>query len=413
MKIIKLESQNVKKLKAISITPESNMVVIGGNNEQGKTSTLDSIMFALAGKKSYDKAPVRKGTKSAKISLDLGEVGLPEILITRTITESGGGQISITNAEGQQFASPQSMLDKLTGKLTFDPFAFAQMEEKKQLETLKQLVGLDFTALDIQRQQIYSARTVVNAEVKSLKARVDSIPVQNAPDEEVSVSDLTNKLGAAQTVNDNNEALRNQIKDITAAVVRTVAVIDQLEAQLKAERRDLEQNQSLLDSMTSLELIDEPTAPILQQIQDADATNQKVRLKKQRKEMEKEHSAKLIESEELTRQIDEIDQQKSDTLSAAKFPVEGLSFDETGVSFNGIPFPQCSGAQRLRISVAMGMALNPDLRVLLLRDGSLLDSENLKLITEMADTENFQIWMERVGDGKECTVVLEEGEVRG
>ncbi len=43
MKIIKLQSENIKKLKAIEIKPDSNLIQITGANAQGKTSVLDSI----------------------------------------------------------------------------------------------------------------------------------------------------------------------------------------------------------------------------------------------------------------------------------------------------------------------------------------------------------------------------------
>jgi len=98
-------------------------------------------------------------------------------------------------------------------------------------------------------------------------------------------------------------------------------------------------------------------------------------------------------------------------LAAAKFPVEGLSFDEAGVLFNGIPFPQASAAEKLRVSVAMGIAMNPEFKVMLIRDGSLLDETNLATVAKMAAKSGAQVWIERVGKGKECQVIIEDGYV--
>lgn len=50
MKINKLEIENVKRIRAVKIEPTQNgLTVIGGNNNQGKTSVLDSIAWALGG----------------------------------------------------------------------------------------------------------------------------------------------------------------------------------------------------------------------------------------------------------------------------------------------------------------------------------------------------------------------------
>ena len=52
VKINKLEIENVKRIKAVKLEPTANgLTVIGGRNNQGKTSVLDSIAWALAGRK--------------------------------------------------------------------------------------------------------------------------------------------------------------------------------------------------------------------------------------------------------------------------------------------------------------------------------------------------------------------------
>jgi hypothetical protein len=106
-----------------------------------------------------------------------------------------------------------------------------------------------------------------------------------------------------------------------------------------------------------------------------------------------------------------VDAGKTEKLAAAKFPVDGLSFDETGVTFGGLPFEQASSAEQLRISVAIGIALNPKLKVLLIRDGSLLDADSLKLVAEMAADSDAQVWVERVDDTRKVGVVIEDGSV--
>jgi len=169
MKITRLTAENIKRIKAVEITPDGNLVVIGGRNAQGKTSVLDSITYALAGASSHPDKPIRNGEDKAKIVCELDD-----LIVTRTFTPKGGS-LMVSNKEGAKYASPQAMLDELTGKLTFDPLAFARMQPREQLETLKSLVGLDFAEMDAKRHQLYEERTLVNREGKKLANQIEGI----------------------------------------------------------------------------------------------------------------------------------------------------------------------------------------------------------------------------------------------
>ena len=74
MRIIRLAAENVKRLVAVEITPKGNVIEITGKNGAGKTSVLDSIWWALAGNRTHQAVPVRRGETEAVISLDLGDI---------------------------------------------------------------------------------------------------------------------------------------------------------------------------------------------------------------------------------------------------------------------------------------------------------------------------------------------------
>lgn len=115
----------------------------------------------------------------------------------------------------------------------------------------------------------------------------------------------------------------------------------------------------------------------------------------------------------MTKNLSDIDKAKQDKLANAKLPIEDLSFDESGVYYKGIPFKQASSAEALRVSVAMGIAMNPELKILLIRDGSLLDNDNLKAISEMAFDSGHQIWLEKVSENdEECSIIISDGSVK-
>ena len=417
MNIISLESNNIKRLKAVQITPDGNMVVIGGKNGQGKTSVLDSIVYALAGASSHCAQPVRQGEDKGKIVCKL-ENGLT---VTRTFTATGGTALTVTNGDGAKFPSPQGILDALVGKLSFDPLEFTRMDPKRQLETLKSMVGLDFTEQDRKRKTLYDERTQVNREAKSVRARVETMPHHpDAPAEEVSVSDLLEELKRRQEANTVITESKKAVEEFKARMSKgeeAIADLDKKIAELQAQR------EKAVAFMLTLEgkikeawafvstAVEANEAEVAAQIDDIAAINKKVAANVQRKEIEAEAVALESRSADLTGQIDQIDKAKAEALAATSFPVPGLSFDEAGVVFNGVPFSQSSDAEKIRVSVSMGLAMNPQLKVVLIRDGSLLDEDSLAMIASMASENNAQVWIERVGKGDECSVIIDDGEV--
>jgi hypothetical protein len=188
--------------------------------------------------------------------------------------------------------------------------------------------------------------------------------------------------------------------------------VDRLESELKTARKEMESWESKAAANAKAKLTDPDVAAINKRISEAESINRNVRAKKDRASREAAVLKHRKKSESLTSRLDTIDAEKSKALADAKMPIKGLSFTDQGITFDDIPFSQASSAQQLRISVAMGAALNPKLRVMLIRDGSLLDSESLALLAEMAETHDLQIWLERVSDGESVGVVIEDGAVR-
>lgn len=414
-KIVKLETTNVKRIKAALVQPDGSTVIVGGKNAQGKTSLLDSIAMALGGGKEIPDRPVRDGEKRAEIGIELDD----GVKIVRTFNaKTGKTGLTITSPDGAKFPSPQKMLDDLVGKVSFDPLSFIRMDAKKQAVTLRELVGLDFSEIDGKRLAAFDKRTDVNREAKALQARIESIPEPDAdvPDEEVSVSELTKELEAARDSMNRVDNARNamiqagnRVKNATADVERLRAELAEAEAELGMAKKE----HGIVAAefgKAEREVIDPANIRIA--LERAQGTNEKVRAKLHRAKLESELKEIERTAEELTDRIAECDEQKLAKLEEAQFPIEGLSFDEDGVSFKEVPLDQCSGAEQLRISVAVGMAMNPKLRVLLVRDGSLLDSDSLKAIADMATKNDAQVWIEKVADSKDgCTVFIEDGSI--
>jgi len=409
MKIINLFVQNVKKIRVADITPTSAMVEVTGKNGSGKSSILDSILYALAGTRSIASDPVRHGARKATIRLDLGD-----LIVTRKMHATGGGSLTVEAKDGTQLKSPQGVLDKLFGDLTFDPLAFATAEPKKQLEMLRALVHVDadLDALDAANATDFAERSRVNAETKAHAARLAAMPTPPAdlPAEPVDVDALLGQMENASAFNsdvDSRYTLRAAAEDR----------VDELTAEAKALR---EQADALDAEATALvaKLAAESAIParlevadLRRQVQEAQATNKMIEQKAARDQSVKALRSLEATAERLTEAMEARKEQKATAIAAAVMPVPGLGFGDGMVMFNGVPFDQASSAEQLRVSVAMAMAANPELRILRIKDGSLLDEDNLALITAMAETEDYQVWLESVSSSGHIGIEMVDGAV--
>ena len=268
MKIIKLQAENVKKLRCVEIVPTGAIVQITGPNGSGKSSVLDAIFYALAGQRAIDSKPVRDGTETATITLDLGE-----FTVVRTFKAEGGRttKLEVLTPEGAKFPSPQKVLDALLGSLTFDPLAFARSAPKEQLDQLKGLVPLDINLdeLDAENRRDFAARTDINRIAKDLEAQLRGFGDVETVDPPITVSALLAELDAAVEMNRQTDTEARRRSDhhqlITSAEKRQARLMDELaEAEatilsLKAERAAWPEEAKPVDISALRERIDAAT----------------------------------------------------------------------------------------------------------------------------------------------------------
>lgn len=404
LKIVDLKVQNIKRVRAVHITPNGeSTVILGGQNGAGKSSVLDAIAMALGGARAIPADPVRHGAKQGSIVANLGD-----LVVERVIAKDGQTTLTVRDADGNRQRSPQRLLDELCSRIAFDPLEFLDMDPSKQNETLRQLLGLDFSALDAERERCYSKRTEVSRDAKAARASSESIVVPpSTPEKPVVVTELLAELRAANELAEKVRTharavteLRTGVGDLERELARIEALLMQRRMQLKALERE---------SPTPAP----DTDAIAKQIAEAEATNRKVHMRGQRDALEQKANTLDGEVAKLTARIAEIDADKARQIAACKFPVPGLALGEDGPTLDGVPLEQASQAQKLRVSVALGLAMNPRLKVLLVRDASLLDENSLALVAQMADAADAQVWLERVGDGDPTAVVIADGQVSG
>lgn len=412
-RIVELRVENVKRIKAVQINPVDGepMIEITGRNGQGKTSILDAISYALGGKNLQPSKPIREGADSAMVIVDLGDV-----IVERKWKADGSTVVNLRNKEGAKFSSPQQILDRLVGELTFDPLAFSRMAAKDQVQTIKQVAGLDFNELESLRAGAFTDRTDVGRELKAAQAQLDGMPSvpDDTPDAEVSFAELSADLSKAVETNQGNERVRAESKRLELEKQGAVERVQKLREELEAAEMALEVAIAKVEAQyAAIDLLrDQDVESLQKRLASAEETNRQVRAKVARGNQEAKVKGLQDRRLELTAMIEKYDQQKQEMLEKANLPVPGLSFGEDGVIYNGLPFEQACSSEQLRVSVAIGLALNPRLKVMLVRDGSLLDSAGRAMLAEMAAAAGAQVWMERATDGEAIGVVIEDGEIK-
>lgn len=415
LRVVGVIAENVKRLRMVRITPnpDAGTVVIGGKNAQGKSSLLDAIEMALGGGKSIPAEPVRHGARKARVVVDLGD-----IVVERTFSAKGTA-LEVRGKDGLPKASPQKLLDSLCSKVSFDPLEFARAEPKKQDETLKRVLGLDFSDIEAARAKLYEQRTAANREMKRLEALIESMPEhRDAPKEPIDVKETAALLKAAHDANRMRAGAAQRIATARQDLADQDEEIAALEQRIAQAQKDLAAQQSVHEAMAAAILESERDLPPEQatteleaKLESAETVNAKVRANAEKKKLDTALFEQEKAVDELTQTIASLDEEKASRLAAAKFPIEGLGFDDAGPTLNSVPLAQASQAEALRLSVAIGAALNPRVKIALVREGSRLDDDGMALLEQLAKETGLQVWVERVGTGDAGAVIIEDGTV--
>lgn len=428
--IINLTAENFKKLVAVRIEPDgSPLVVVGGKNGAGKTSVLDAIEAALGGGKRVPADPIRHGASKAQIVVET-----EELIVTRTFTAKGSKLKVKPKTKGTVLPeSQQKTLDGLVGTLSFDPLEFGRMAPDRQSQVLRDVAGIDLDALDKSRNKYEVERRDIGRDKRRAEGALESIPLPRADDADtLSVSEIVTEINAREQRNDDRNskrALLDSLRSTASGIItETKTVKDkiiELESALVTAREtaaDLGDGLNKVRSRGAGLAIEVETLPpneditgLKAQLADAEGAAKRAMDADRRADLRAEVDGLARDYDALTAKMAEVDQVRADAIAKARYPIEGLEARDDGVYLDGVPWSQASGAEALRASVAIGLALNPKLKVLLVRDASLLDEDSVALIHGMALDAGAQLWLEMVrGDdaGNDGTaVIIEDGEV--
>lgn len=418
VKINTLELENVKKIRAVQLTPSKNgLTLIGGRNRQGKTSVLDAIAWALGGDRFKPSEPHREGSMvepHLKITLDNGIV----------VERSGkNGALKVLDPSGNR--AGQQLLNSFVETFALDLPRFMGGSPKEKADTLLKIIGVGDKLYELEREEkrLYDERRFTGQIADQKRKYADELPeFPDAPTEPVSASELIARQQEILVRNGENQRKRNELNKITMkkhSLCDSLNALDERIAEMQEKREEMlaEYNKTVADEETALNvaagLVDEPTAEIEADINRIDEINRKVRSNADKARARAEADELSSDYNALTEHIEAVRRERTALLEGADLPLPGLSVEGGDLLYNGHKWDGMSGAEQLIVSTSIVRRLNPECGFVLLDKLEQLDLDTLKKFGEWLEKEGLQAIATRVSTGDECSIIIEEGGVVG
>lgn len=407
VKINSLELENVKRVKAVKIEPSANgLTIIGGKNNQGKTSVLDSIAYALGG---ADFKPTNTKRKDSMVD--------PYMKVTLSngiIAERKGknSSLKVTDPSGKK--AGQALLDSFISTFALDLPKFMNSNDREKAKVLLQIIGIGdkLDEFDREEDKLSNERLAIGRIAREKTGHAEQmVQWDGVPEEPVSASELIKQQQEILARNGENQRKRDRAKQIQSEYYRQIEDVKALEARLKDERAKLDQ--LAIDYATAnksaADLHDESTEELQANLEEIEVINAKVRdnLEKAKAQMEADEYQKKYK--ELGEQIDQLRYNRMRMLEGADMPLQGLGIDHGALIYNEQPWDNMSGSDQLKVATAVVRKLNPECGFVLLDKLEQMDLDTLKDFSAWLEKEGLQAIATRVSTGEECTIYIEDG----
>lgn len=400
VKINTLEIENVKRIKAVALEPSQNgLTIIGGRNNQGKTSVLDAICWGLGGDKYRPSKAQREGAllpPNLKVTLSNG------IVVER---KGKNSSLKVTDPYGNK--SGQQLLNSFLEPLALDLPKFMNSTNKEKADILLHIIGVGNQLADLEHQEkeLYAQRHAVGqiADQKT-KHAAEMEKYEGVPEMPVSVSELIRQQQEILARNGENQRKR-QLKE-------------RYESELEEARQKLEDAKKNFDkayenAQTALksaeDLHDESTAELEKNIAEIDLINTKIRANLDKEKAEEEAKGYRDQYTSMNLEIEEIRKKKYDLLHSADLPLEELSVEDGELTYKHQKWDNMSGSEQLRVATAIVRRLNPECGFVLLDKLEQMDTDTLSEFGLWLESEGLQAIATRVSTGSECSIIIEDG----
>jgi predicted ATP-dependent endonuclease of OLD family len=404
VKIIQLEAENVKRIRAVKLEPAaSGLTIVGGRNEQGKTSVLDAIAWALGGERFRPSDATREGSvipPTLQIKLSNG------LIVER---KGKNSDLTVTDPAGKK--SGQQLLNDFVEQLALDLPRFLQSSGKEKALTLLRIIGVEQKLAELERleTEAYNRRRTIGQIADQKRKFAKEQPFYpEVPKEPVSASELIRRQQDILAKNGENQHKRQNLAALEVQATDIQRRIDELLAKQAVILADLETARK-----SAQDLQDESTAELEQSIRDIEAINAKVRKNLDRDKAEDDALGYENQYTALTADLDSLRKAKMDLLQGAALPLPGLSVEDGELTYQGKKWDCMSGSSQLKVATAIVRRLNPKCGFVLLDKLEQMDLDTLRDFGVWLEQEGLQAVATRVSTGGECSIIIEDGYVVG
>ena len=399
-KITSLELENIKRIKAVQIMPtESGLTIVGGKNNQGKTSVLDAIMWILGGDRYRPSEPYREGS----VTPPYGKITLSNGLVVER--KGKNSDLKVIDPSGNR--AGQQLLNEFISQFALDLPKFIHGNNKEKANTLLQVIGVGdkLYELDQKEKELYNQRRTIGQIGDQKKKYAAELPVfPEAPNELISASELIRQQQEILARNGENQKKRNQLAELEAHNDQLQKQIDQLVMEQAKVKKDLD-----IARTDAADLQDESTKELEKSISDIEEINRKVRVNLDKEKAETEAQEYLQKYDEYSVLLEEIRSERTDLLKGSSLPLEGLSVEDGELTYKGFKWDNLSGADQMKVGVAIVRKLNPKCGFVLLDKLEQMDMDTLNEFGVWLQQENLQVIATRVSTGDECSIIIEDG----
>lgn len=417
VKITALEAENVKRIKAVALTPApTGLTIVGGNNNQGKTSVLDALAWALGGDRFRPDAAQRDGA--------LAPAHLMVKLSNGVVVERKGKNASLTVTDPTGRRSGQQLLNAFVEPLALDLPRFMDASDKEKADILLRIIGIgsELHTRDLEIKGLYDKRTFTGQLAAQKKHFADElISYPEAPDKPISASDLIRQQQDILARNGENQRKRNQLDKLIDEKNQLNFTLRDLDEKIEDLKEEYEQTQAKFTDLekqifqarkSAAQLQDESTAELEASIRDIEDTNRKVRANLEKARAEDEAAQYSGEYDRLTEAIQQKRADRMALLNGADLPLPGLSVEDGALTYKGKHWRDMSGSDQLRVAAAIVRRLNPDCGFVLLDKLEQMDMTTLQEFSAWLEAEGLQAIATRVSTGSECQIIIEDGMVK-
>lgn len=410
MKITRLEAENVKRVKAVSLEPsQTGLTVVGGRNNQGKTSVLDAIAWALGGDKFRPSDAKRDGSAvPPRLHVELSNG-----LIVERSGESG--TLKVIDPSGNK--AGQTLLDGFVEKLALNLPKFMEASDRDKANALLKIIGVGdkLFELETEEKKLYDRRTEIGriAERKA-KSAEDMPSYPEAPSDPVSASELIEQQQDILAKNGENQRMRLRAADLRDELISARKMLVALENDVENQKKKIAQIESdfTIAGKTVEQLDDEKTDEIEEAISNIDAINEMVRTNQAKALAQADADELQSQYDILTERVEAIRSERMSLLHGAKLPLPDLSVDDGALTYNGQKWDNMSGSDQLRVATAIVRELNPECGFVLVDKLEQMDTQTMSEFGAWLESEGLQVIATRVSTGDECSIIIEDGYVR-